>query len=344
MNLLHRSLQAGLLLLAINLNAQESAQSSAESARVYHLEGTDFALTLRGGQSVITADMITGAGINLERSGTIHTGAGTFLELQLIPSGTVIKLSENTSLVYNGVDETGKFADLGLLYGRIRVVTGGIYPLVIRSGGVSARIEDADVGVDYFLEPGSWNSSLQPLFRLYVFRGGAELFPYGRGGTSAYFGGGQSLTVGAGECLSLDISSSYTFAERTTVNRDIQDYWKLHYFEGSPPQPMPDTAIAGLLQDLPASPADEDTAVKYVPIVPSGGEKQPATINNRGKNICLAVGLALTVGSVVVQGVSFFQYEKYSERKYRDLFYWAYPSLGVGLITTLAGIIYNPRQ
>jgi len=354
---LHQTLRGCFLLfgfvfsVAVNLYAQ-----SGESARIYHLEGKEFTLTLHGEQTVFSSEMVRGEGINLERSGTVHTGPGTFLEIQFVPSRTVVKLSENTSLIYNGIDENGRFMDLGLLYGRVLVVSGsavnsaGIRSMVIRSGGISTRIEEADVGVDYYLESGS--ASLRPLCRVYVFRGCAEIFPYGRGGTSAYFGGAQSMVLEARECLSLDISSSYTFTEKSALSRDITNYWSAHYFSGSPPQSIPDPVMAGALPEFSAFdgsasglPQAKDTAITYVPVDHAGsGQNQPATINNRGKSICLAVGLVLTVGAIAAQGVFHNQYVNQGDKKLRDLFVFTYPVLGTGLITTMVGILYNPSS
>jgi len=345
----------GILLLAgfvfsaaMNIAAQDERAQPGESAMIYHLAGKDFTLTLHGEQTVISREMV-GSGIDLERTGTVHTGPGTFLEIQLIPSGTVIKLSENTSLIYNGFDENGKFTDLGLLYGRVLAVTGntefsaGVRSLVIRSGGITTRIEDADVGVDYFLESG--NTSLRPLNRVYVFRGRAEIFPYGRSGTSAYFGGAPSLALDVRECLSLDISPSYTFSEKTAISRDIVNYWGVHYIAGSPPQPLPDTVIAADIpefssvseQVLVQPPA---TVISYTPIDPVD-QKRPASIN-RSKNICLATGLVLTAGALGAQGFFHYKYSDHAEQKYRNLFDFTYPVLAAGLITTLVGIVYNP--
>ena len=356
---LHQTLRGVFLLAgfvffaAVNLNAQ-----NADSARIYHLEGRDFTFTLQGKQSIISSEMVMGEGIYLERTGTVHTGPGTFLELQLIPSGTVIKLAEKTSLIYNGIDETGKFMDLGLLYGRVLILSGsaansgGIHSLVIRSGGISTRIEDADVGVDYLLAPGGGSASMRPLCRVYVFRGRAGIFPYGRGGSAAFFGGAQSLALEAGECLSVDISPSHTFTEKTAVSRDITNYWGAHYFAGSPPQPMPTPVMPGDLPEFSVfegsalvSPPVNDTVISYVPIEPvNAGQKKVPAMSYRGKNICLAIGLAMTVGSVAAQGIFHYQYVAHGDRKYRDLFTFTYPILSVGLVSTLVGILYNPSS
>ena len=110
------------LFLGLALCVAFNAAAQDGGATIYHLDGQNFTLTVRGERSVIGADTVRNRAVNLERSGIVHTGSGTFLEIQLAPSGTVIKMSDNTSLVYNGYDSSGGFMDLGLLYGRIRVV------------------------------------------------------------------------------------------------------------------------------------------------------------------------------------------------------------------------------
>jgi hypothetical protein len=153
----------GYAFCTIPLPAQEQ-----ESAVIYNLEGADFTITLDNRRVVFSAEQARGEGIRLEPSGIVNTGPGTLLELRLAPSGSVIKLAENTSFVYNGIDSRGRTADVELLYGRIRVITGNSSErnlVVIRGGGVSARVREGDFGVDYFLDPGNWNFSARPSFR-----------------------------------------------------------------------------------------------------------------------------------------------------------------------------------
>ena len=340
-----------------NLGAQEGSY-----ARIYYAEGVDFALTLGGVQTIFPAGLARGEGINLDRSSVINTGAGTFLEIQLIPSGTVIKLSENTSFIYNGIDDNGKFVDLGLLYGRIRVVTGygmnftgqgadpeGAYSIVIRGGGVSARIGEGDFGADYFLEPGLWNSASLPQFRLYSFRGSAEIFPYGTG-APVYFGGARNLALEGRECLSLDISPSYTYAEKKSLDGDISAYWNLHNFAGSPPVSGPDINIAEAPDGMPGGlnyyaypPAAGDVSVPAARTQAAGNSQGITRLpTNRNKHIALAVGLFLTASSVAVQGICYSRFSVTGDELTRSYFFAAYPSLGLGLVCTLVGILYNP--
>ena len=255
---------------------------------------------------------------------------------------------------------------MGLLYGRIRIVTGngrGAGSVVIRSGGISARTEEGDLGFDYILDPGDRNSIPRPLFRLHDFRGSAEVFPFGRGGPQPYFGGAQALSAEEGESLSLDISSSYTFAEKKPLSEETVNYW-LHYnFAGISPLPMPPTGITlakeantqleatqYIAQEVPPpAPAVVPVTVPvydasvFVPFDPeTGGQKLPTMTNNRNKNICLAVGLFLTLSSAAVQGVMYYKYDMSNARWADNVFTAMQVPLGVGLLTTLGGILYNP--
>ena len=330
------------LCAAFNLAAQDRG-----SAGIYHVEGRDFSITLNNERTIFPGASAGAGGIRLEPAGIVHTGAGTFLELQIAPSNTVIKVSENTSLIYNGVDGTGNAPDFGLLYGRIRVISGNgsaaANPVVIRSEGVSARIKEGDFGIDYLLDPGSRSSTQRPVFRVYAFWGSAEIFPYGKEGSPAQFGGLQSLAVGEWESLSLDISPSYTFAEKTPVGAEIVSYWTLHNFSGTPPGYMPSTTIAEP-GGAPAPVQSSPLAGTDAPIEPNlQTQARPDAVKNRGKNMALAMGIALTVSSVAVQGICFSQFDTSRWEAARLYFPMAYGTLGLGLITTLVGILGNPQ-
>ena len=321
---------------------------AAQEAVIFAVEGRDFALTIRGGQTIIPAGDVSEEGVTLERTGIVNTGAGTFLEIRLLPSGTLIKVSENTSLAYNGIDETGKFADLGLLYGRIRVVvpaaagldTVGSSLAAVRSGGVSARMEEGDYGIDYVLEPDG--ASIRPVFRLSVFRGSADVSPYGRGGGQAYFGGAQKLSLGEGESLTLDISSSFTFAEKKVLDSGIVDYWTLHTFSAaaqvSPPQGAPQVL------STPGASASGPTEAGSVDFSGQADRGAASYTSGASKNVILALGLFLTVTSALVQGASFHIFDAPNNDAARTIYNAAYVPLGLGVLTTLTGILYNPSS
>ena len=375
---LKRKMLLGLALCMTISIASISAQEGG--ARIYHLEGSDFALTVQGERTIFPKEAVNSEGIKFERTGIVHTGPDTFLEIQLIPSETVIKMSENTSLVYNGIDATGGFEELGLLYGRIRVVTGGkmgASPVVIRSGGLSTRLESGDLGVDYVLEPGDRNAIPRPLFYIHAFRGSAEVFPYGRGGPQPYFGGAQVVKAEEGESLTLDISSAYTFAEKKSLNMDLADYWRTNNFNGPSPLPMPFTIISGgvpavavapvvpIAPPVPAPAALPEPAAPTVssvfsepaePEVDVAQQTAPSvfvsfdtlgqkpSVNQRTKNISIGIGLALTFISAVAGGYTYAKYDVSKDSTANNIFTAAQIPFGVGIITTLGGLLYNPSS
>ncbi|MCL2374197.1 MAG: FecR family protein [Treponema sp.] len=302
-----------------------------ERAFIYHAEGGDFSLTIRGEQTVFSAEDPGREVIVPERFGIIQTGAGTSLEIQLIPSGTVLRLSENTSVMYNGFDENGRFMDFGLLYGRIRVVSGEtgmgrIGSTVIRNGGISARVAEGDIGVDYVLEPAF---SAMPLFRLYAFRGRAEVFSHG----IPLFDGFQMLTVEAGESVSLDLSEAHAFVERGPLGSAIINYWAFNNFAGYSPLPMPNVAIAAVMDPFPEA------------ILPSAFEMaqwdQSAMAMSHNRRALSRVGFWLIVSSVAIQSIIHYEPNFFSGNS-DSLRTFMYGPLGTGLLFSLMGM-RNPQ-
>ena len=338
---------------AFNLQAQDSWIGETGSARIYHAEGSDFTITVRGERSVIPREALGSGGLYLERTAVISSGPGTFLEMQFIPSGTLVKMSENSSLIFYGIDENGKFIDLGILYGRIRIIPGNEdgsnTPLVVRSGGITARMDEGDFGIDYFLNASMLNAALQPNFCIYSFRGRAEIFPYGTGGAQAYFGSSQALALDPGEALTVDVSSSSTFAERKPYGPEIVTYWNLHPFSGvaqdqgyafsAEEDSVPITIMPQIVFD-PLPDVSQNT-----PLAPFGiAQDKPVAKRGIQKNHMLILGLFLTFTAAAVQGVSYYVFDAPGNDIARGIFSAAYVPLGLGMLATLTGILYNPQM
>ena len=236
-------------------------------------------------------------------------------------------------------------------------------PVVVNSGGVSARLDRGDMGVDYFLDPANVSFVLRPIFQVYALRGSPEVFPYGKGGNTAYFGSFSSLRADEGWSLSVDISSSFTFAEKRPLDDGIKAYWRRHNFAGASPLSKPDTMIADVPAVLPAEAAPSEPpapVIVYVPqpsvpaaapvvqtvvqpapaAVPQG---QPVVVKNASKHICLALGMILTAGSVGVQAYSYLNSDIYEDTKAQNLYRGSYATLGLGVLLTLVGTLYNPK-
>jgi hypothetical protein len=332
------------LFLGFPLPAQD-----AESAVIYKAEGSDFSLSSRGERSIVGSEAIAAGGLTLKPWDLIQTGPGVFLEIQLLPSGTLIKVSENTSFIFNGYDSPGRFVDFGLLYGRIRLVSGtggGNRTAVVRSANVSVRIDEGDLGIDYVMEPFAHGrgGAPRPILRLYDFSGRAEVFPFPSGSSPVQAGEIQSILVREKESLFLEIASPMVFAERKVLDREIIDFWRLHNFYGTPPLAMPSVT----LPEIPG-----ETAVTEVPaevpgtVIPdnlfSSQDYRALSRARTVKNTVLVTGLLLTAASLTAQGLAYSEFDTGNDAFARNVFTAAFAPMGAGIFTLLTGIFYNPR-
>ena len=308
-----------------------------ETAFIYNAEGGDFLITLHGRQTFFTAETAREQTIILHPSGLVQTGAGTSLSIRFAPSGAMIKLSENTSLIYDGINDAGMFADMALIYGRVRVLsegTGidGIRSIVVRCGGVVSRVTEGDIGVDYILERGTMTAL--PVFRLDAFGGSAEVFPHGMGAA-------QMLAIEEGESLLLDMSAAHLFVESGPLRNEIVEYWRFRTPAAFPPAEVigiPDIATidtpVALVEDVPAV-----SALPVFEIRPEPTAPQPVVNANRGRGL-LWLGLGLMVASVAVQGVAHHMPEVFPNNDIADMVHLgAYGSFGLGALISLAGIL-----
>ena len=315
---------------------------------IYHAAGGEFDINLRGTRNVFQATGNTA--VALETSGAVITGPGTSLEMQFLSSGTVIKVSENTSLQYNGFDRVGRFDDIELFYGRIRVVNGD-GTLVVHGGKASVRMREGDFGLDYLLEPVTRPPVPLPQFNVYALKGSAEVFPYGLSGSP--LGSGNALTINEGECLSMDISSAQTYVVKRDLDRSILDYWALHGFTGNSPRPMPNMHIVMASDSEPEPELAAAPEIIFETVVIQAAQtgtdsrtrsrRETTVTSNRGKNITLGIGIFLTTASAAAIVVTHPQFDIFPNRDLaRNINNVAYVPLSMGLFTILGGILYNP--
>jgi len=103
----------------------------------------------------------------------IQTDPNTFVEIQLLPSRSVIKVAENTSFTIEriGGDGNGVF---DLAYGRLRARVSrlaGTSPFEIRGVGATAGVRGTDFGTDVVVQP----SGGAALTRIYCFEGEVQV-------------------------------------------------------------------------------------------------------------------------------------------------------------------------
>jgi len=339
-------LSAPLYLSAQDWRAWTPEGRPAELAFIYYAQGRDFSHTIRGQQTIFSAEVIRRGSVILDRSGVVQTGSGTSLEIQLVPCGTLIKLSENTTIIYNGIDQNGGFADIGLLFGRIRVVSGvadpgGIHPIVVRSGGIAARIIDGDMGIDYVLEPGR-NIVVSPMFRVHAFRGSAEVYFQGAGVTAAPLTQTQVFAVEQGGSLSLDVTPAHTFVERGALGSSVIAYWSTNNFAGTPPLRMPNTAIALALEPIPQELVREVVVEVLVPVIQPMPVEQAPQMSLWARRLLWGMGLSMIGSAVAIQGIAHYNPDFFgSANRAENMHTFSYGPLISGVLFTLLGTWRN---
>ena len=292
------------------LGAQER-----EIVRLSNISGENFSITMHNERMPYTSEELRRGNISLEISGIVNTGTATSIDITLLPSGTTIRMAENTSLIYNGFDAHGNFEDYSLLYGRIRVnAENRTRAIVIRGGRAAARFVNGNFGIDHMLEADEWSFTTQPQLRLHAFQGNAEFY-LGASGNQDVFESAQRQSVESGESIS--IAGKMPLESETVVSWDQQ---------------MPRSAAA--------SGGGTQPRVIYSFLSPSRSEG-----SYRGKNMTLGIGLFLTVASTAALIISHPQFEIIKNNDLaQNINYASYIPLGMGLATMIGGIMYNPAS
>jgi hypothetical protein len=328
---------AGLLLtISFLFFAPHAASAGDGDPRIYHAEGADFVLTKNGIREIIAVGDYPAAPLVLGPGDMVQTGEGCFLELQLLPSGTALKIPENTSLVYNGFDEAGQFSDISLVYGRLRLVTrnsGYSNGIFIRAGRTSVKIESGDIGADYTVNP-SAGGKTRPVLTLCAFRGNAFVFPYL---PDTFSGAVEALAVKEGDVFSLDINPPFLHTDKRPIPREIAWYWEHRGFTGFPPVPLGETSLERYIEDTPQgdyAPPAQDIFVAdnelYTQTVRKGSAK---------KNAFLGAGFGFAFLGAAAQTVAVFQFDRLDKGMGQLVFLSGAGCLGLGLGGILAGIL-----
>ena len=159
------------LLVAYGALGQETGQSSGTSSFgvVIYAEGDTVSVIRdlrRTEYDAFTGELL---GLPLFSGDLIQTDPDTYIEIQLLPSRSIIKVAENTSFTVEQISATGDGV-FDLSYGRLRArVTrlAGAQPFEIRGVGATAGVRGTDFGTDVIVEPVGGAS----LTRVYSFEG-----------------------------------------------------------------------------------------------------------------------------------------------------------------------------
>jgi FecR-like protein len=171
--------QLGVLLICMMVTLGSFAQDAGESPDagsfgvVIFAEGNSVSVIRdqrRTEYDAFTGEML---GLALYAGDIIQTDPATYVEIQLLPSRSVVKVAENTSFTIEQVGSSGDGV-FNLAYGRLRARVnrlGGQDPFEIRGVGATAGVRGTDFGTDVVVQPIGGSS----LTRIYCFEGEVQV-------------------------------------------------------------------------------------------------------------------------------------------------------------------------
>jgi hypothetical protein len=312
------------------------AQEERE-ARLFFATGGNFLLASGGQQAVHQPENLADGGFKIRSGDILRTDPGTFVEIHLIPRGTVIKVAGNTSLVFN-FEENGVV--LGLAYGRILLLggenNGPAESLAVRPGTAELVFRGGDIGVDYIVPVTGETSRRDPRIRVYAFAGSADLIP--REGPQAAGRGGPVFPVHDGEMVSLETTSAFSYIERKPLDPELTNYWNRHLPEGRLPLPA-QTAEAS---PAPASEAEREAPARGGRVLFIPPDYQPFFRTNARKNGFIAAGMTFSLIGGGMQGLAWHM--RFDNSLTNEILRnTGYGFIGLGILSLGVALFVNPQ-
>ena len=210
---------------------------AAEDARgvVIFAEGTEFTVVRGGTETAFDLAESFAEGTEILSGDFVNTFDSTFIEIQLLPSRSVIRISENTSFRFLALGAGGG-GEFEITYGRVRarverLVSGSQFNL---SGpGIVAGVRGTDFGYDLVAEAGGTGE--KPVAEIYCFEGSVEVSvpAFAEDTASAV----PSVVIGANQMVNISLAEPEKPLETTVLKPEIREFWEEHPFQGSPLEP-----------------------------------------------------------------------------------------------------------
>ena len=250
------------ILPVLPLISQEEVRSQ-EDVRgvVIYASGTGFELVRNGETREYDLSVDVAQGIELQAGDYINTYNGTFLEIQLTPSESVVKISENTSFRVESMtgDGGGSFE---ITYGRVRARVkklAGLERFSIDGPSMVAGVRGTDFGYDIIFE--DTDAQERTVASVYCFEGEVEVETKAEAREAEVSGEGQEsessesrpegtkVLIGPEEMVKLIERKSEPAEEpspgrpqraglefilvKETIDERIREYWNANDFQGT---------------------------------------------------------------------------------------------------------------
>ena len=231
-------LVAFLLLLSAGLSAQTAAE-------IVYAEGEGFTLVREGTTTYYDLYLEPAEGLTLQGGDLLLTESGTWLELQIGGSMTLIKVAENTTFTLKSLqDEGGIFkVSYGRVRARVEKLTGET-PFWIEGSDTVAGVRGTDFGYDLFYDE---KSPEKKNVSVYCFDGKVEVvrrlepeedkpfvpgpdFEKGKEKTS-------TVILGRNEMVSVFSEDKTAPLDKKRIEPEVRDFWEVNEFLYVPPEP-----------------------------------------------------------------------------------------------------------
>jgi hypothetical protein len=326
-----------------------AAQDNLEG-RIFYAHGTEFALVIAGRQETYGPGVLNSSQLSLGQGDMLRTGPGSFVELQILPHGTGIKVAENTLIQFGWNDSTVPV--IAVLYGRIRVVSGYSAPIpavTVTAGNGISIVQNGDFSFDYVISPVSSQNDgeevLRPKLQVYDFSGLSHI-ALTSSGTGSFSDNWPSIPVNEGEAVSVEVNSSLAVIERKSLDRGIVDYWNQYNFRGTPPLAMPDTVLTfgeAATPAVTASTVQENSGQGRDPRpIPEYNFTESQKRLTQIKNALIIGGLSMTVAGVSAQAIGYAVFGQSDPVLARSQANLGFIPIGIGISALVASLFFNP--
>ncbi len=321
-------------LLARAVMAQEAAQG-----QVVFAEGQDFVLVRDGQRSIYPVDDPEVIGMDIRPGDLIQTGLRTFLEIQLLPRGTVLKLAENSSFQLKALGADGSAVSLSLVYGRIRSKVAKLArdeTFVIRSGSTVAGVRGTDFGFDSILKAGDTSGVALPAVRVYCFSGEVAVLPVTDAEEIA--ADAPAISVGQNQVVAVDLSRPVPLVDRGQLDDATLRYWRENEFQGETPVPAPETAPLTAPSPEPTVPTP--VAVAAAPVLMPDFAPYAAAL--RSKNTAIGAAILFSCIGLGLQSTGFWASSAGEDELSRTLMISGSVPIGLGIGALISALVIQP--
>lgn len=284
-----------MFILIISMLCLAQAADEVGKAVIIHAEGTGFVLTRNDSTDIIDFTETDWNGYEFYEGDIVNIEPDTFIEIQIYPSKTILKVSEYASFKIIDLNNNGS-GILEILYGRIRVKSDEELEtdsIEIQGPETASGNKGTDFGYDFV-----YTDEQGLLTEIYCFSGDLIVIEQAVEGSEQEQA--QKLVLGANEMLSLSEKKRFEQGELTfekeALREKIATYWKDKSFQGQPllektaeeEEKMESKLLSRAKEDLP------DTKEKEEVVVPEETKEEVILTGDTFKHFWFDVGADLT--------------------------------------------------